>query len=91
MLAAPKGREFYFCDGKVASSVEELVWHIRDLSPEQYKAHVSQEKNDFYNWINDCINKDVAGQVKGFIAQRKMIEILTGHHWETDHKKKHNY
>ena len=89
MKTAPKGKEFVFSDGTVAKSVGKLVAKIKSLSPESFANHVNDAKNDFYSWINDCISKDVAKDIKGNKTQKEIIEKLTGHHWEHRHKKKH--
>ena len=89
MKTAPKGREFYFCDGTVAKSVGKLIAHIKKLSPEKFAHHVNEVNNDFYNWINECISKDIAKDILGNKTQKEIIEKLTGHHWEHRHKRKH--
>ncbi|MBN1503156.1 hypothetical protein JW930_06430 [Candidatus Woesearchaeota archaeon] len=91
MKAAPKGQEFVFSDGTVVPTIGRLVKHIKDISPEQYAAHVNEQKNDIYNWVYYCINKDLAEKIKGNIAQREMVEKLTGHHWHNKHKKRYKY
>lgn len=90
-MKAPKGNEFHFVDGKSASSVSDLVSHIKELSPEQFSAHLNEGKNDFYNWMKDCIDAEVAEDIHKAKSQREVIERLTGHHWHREHKKKHNY
>ena len=91
MKTAPAGQEFHFCDGVAAESVETLVEHIKVLSPEQFKNHVNKERNDFFNWINDCVDPAVAKEIKSLKSQRSVIEKLTGHAWQKEHKKKHKY
>ena len=91
MKTAPKGQEFYFSDGTVVNSIGNLVKHIKEISPEQYGNHVNDSKNDFYNWIHDCINPGVAATIQGNVPQREIIEKLTGHNWNSKHKKKYKY
>ena len=90
-MKAPKGSEFHFSDGKSASSVSDLVSHIKEISPEHFSMYLNESKNDFYNWLHDCVDKHVAEDVKNARSQREVIERLTGHHWHREHKKKHNY
>lgn len=90
-MKAPKGSEFHFSDGKSVASVSDLVSHIKEISPEQFSMYLNEGKNDFYNWLHDCVDKHVAEDVKTARSQREIIERLTGHHWHREHKKKHNY
>lgn len=42
---------FYVNDGKVLTSVEDLLGYASDMSDETFAYHVNKEKNDFYNWF----------------------------------------
>lgn len=90
-MKAPEGFEFHFSDGKYASSVFDLVSHVKEMSPEQFSMHLNDAKNDFYNWLNDCVDEHVAKDIKDARSQREIVEKLTGHHWQFEHKQKHNY
>lgn len=91
MKAAPKGQEFFFSDGTTVNTVGKLVKHIKGMAPEQYSCHVNDSKNDFYNWVYNCIDHKVAESIQGNVPQREIIEKLTGHNWHHKHKKKYNY
>jgi hypothetical protein len=86
-----KGQEFNFCNSASAKNVGELVNHIKELSPNEFSNHVNEGKNDFYNWMHDCVDADVAEEIKGVLTQRSMVEKLSGHHWHQHHKKKFGY
>ena len=91
MKSAPSGQEFVFCDGTTVENIGKLVEHIKKLSPEQFSQHLNAEKNDFYNWIRDCIDSEVAEDLRWVKTQRDMVEKLTGHHWLHEHRKIHKY
>jgi len=78
MKGAPSGQEFYFCDGVVVNTVAKLTKHIKELSPEGYSYHVNQDKNDFYNWVYNCISKKNGELIKGNISQKDLLEKLKG-------------
>ena len=46
---------FYVCDGTVLRSLEELESYLQNVSIEVYSYHVTQDRNDFHNWVNDVI------------------------------------
>ena len=52
----PDDKAFWFCDGTVAYSLEEITEAIDRISDDQFRYHVNDEKNDIANWINHVIN-----------------------------------
>lgn len=91
MKTAPEGQEFIFCNGYSASTVKELIGQIRELSPEEFARHVNGAKNDFYDWMKNCVNETVAEDIKPVLSQKEMVGTLTGHHWHFNHKNKFGY
>ena len=49
----PVEKYFYVSDGTVIKNLKELPDALRNMSPEAFNSHVNEEKNDFYNWVND--------------------------------------
>ena len=88
MSYAPMGQEFFFSNGSSAKDVSELVEEIKRLSPDEFSFHVNERKNDFFNWVYDLIDRDVALDIKHAMTQREFVEKLTGHHWHKEHKAK---
>ena len=77
MNTCQQGCEFYFLDGVVVNNVDDLTNHIKDLSQEQYMHHVNAERNDFYNWIKDCIDAKAAKKIEGNIEKDTLVKKLT--------------
>jgi len=75
-MRAPQGQEFFFCNGKVAATVEELKAEIPNLTKEEFGHHVNKEKNDFYNWIYNCIDQKIAVKVKNVKTQKTFVSKL---------------
>ena len=90
-MEAPEGNEFNFVNGTQARDVNSFLSQLKELSPEEFSAHFNESRNDFYNWMKDCVNGDIAEDIKAVKSQRELVEKLTGHHWQYEHKKKHNY
>jgi hypothetical protein len=91
MKNAPSGQEFFFHDGTKAKNIEEMLEHIKKMPPQGFAFHCDEHKNDFYNWIKNCIDPHIAEDIKTVKTQRQMVEKLTGHHWQDEHKKLHKY
>ena len=87
-MKAENGQEFYFSDGTVASTSSELLKKVMEMSKEEFKEYVNENKHDFHNWLNACVDKKAANAVKNSFDQKTIVEKLTGHHWEEEHKKK---
>ncbi|MFW6230568.1 MAG: hypothetical protein ACOC32_00935 [Nanoarchaeota archaeon] len=73
---ARTGEEFIFCNGHSAQSIPGLKKEIKKLTAEEFSFHVNNEKNDFYNWIKDCIKPDVAEQIRDLKDCEKILAAL---------------
>jgi len=51
----PAGQEFWCKDGRVMKNMEELDEALKEMSDDTFKYHANKEKNDFSNWVRDCI------------------------------------
>jgi hypothetical protein len=52
---APPDKVFYCNDGQKVKNLADLAKTLRRMSPETFKHHVTDHKNDFGNWIGDVI------------------------------------
>ena len=91
MKDAPSGQEFFFHDGSAAKNISEMLEQIKKMPPQEFSSHCNKEKNDFYEWVKSCIDPKIASTIKLVKNQRQMVEKLTGHHWQQEHKAMHNY
>lgn len=71
-----KGEEFIFCNGASASSLEECISQLANLSPQEFAFHVNESKNDFYNWIRDCLDPQFAKKLEKVLDKEKLISLL---------------
>lgn len=46
---------FYVNGGKVIKNLKEFAFMIEKLSEEEYRHHVTPQRNDFSSWIRDVI------------------------------------
>lgn len=71
-----EGEEFVFCNGKIAQNVAQCKKEIQNLSQDEFSFHVNDEKNDFYNWIKDCIDPKLAEDIKDIKDQTELVKLL---------------
>ena len=91
MKNALPGQEFFFRDGIAVKNIPEMLDHIKKIPPIDFAYHCNDHNNDFYNWVKFCIDPNVAEDIKSVKTQRQMVEKLTGHHWQLEHKQLHKY
>jgi len=51
----PENHRFYASTGEYFSNLEELQNGLKKLKKSDFCFHVNSEKNDFANWVYDCI------------------------------------
>ena len=59
-------------DGTRLNSLWDLAEHLKTISPESYKSHANDSKNDFASWLRDVHGNHV-------LADR-MISARSAHH-----------
>ena len=50
-------RQFVLCDGRKIRSGKELADILQLMNDDMFKYHVTDNKNDFSNWINDVFGE----------------------------------
>lgn len=68
---------FYLPNGKPVKSLRELVEEINIMSDEDFTSHVSDEKNDFSEWIEHVINdKALSDKIRPLRTKHDMLSVL---------------
>jgi hypothetical protein len=67
---------FVFCNGAIAKTVAQAKKEIKNLNPDQFSFHINDQKNDVYNWIHDCVDKELAEKIKDIKTQPELIAAL---------------
>lgn len=70
------GEAFYFHNGAKAETKGQLIAELKKLTPEEFSTYVNDQKNDVYNWLQDCLDSELAKKIKKVRDQKKMIELL---------------
>ena len=73
-------RCFWVHYGPIVSDLEELREALKtDITDEQFKHHVSKDKNDFATWIRDTLkDKSCSVALKRVRTKKGTIRALTG-------------
>jgi purine-binding chemotaxis protein CheW len=62
----PSNVHFQTHEGQPLKNVAELLGYVKELSEEQFKMFVNEEKNDFYQWIKYSVKDDeLAEKING--------------------------
>jgi hypothetical protein len=68
---------FYLESGKYVRNLHELLDALEFMEEDVFNHHVSNEKNDFYNWILDAIKDDIlAEKIKKETERARFLELI---------------
>ncbi len=71
---------FYLRNGKTLRSIDELSVELTHMDPDTYYHHVTAERNDFSNWINDVFHADeIAKEIRSIHDPFQTRAILERH------------
>jgi hypothetical protein len=77
---APDENCFVLCNGEKVKSVKELADALEVLSDDVFNHHVTFERNDFSNWVNDIFkDEDLAISLAG-VKDKKDTRIVMYKH-----------
>lgn len=63
---APETQYFLFCDGHPVKNVKELAEKLEHIQEEVFNHHVTENRNDFVNWIKDVFEEiELAEEIAG--------------------------
>ena len=63
---APETQYFLFCDGHPVKNVTELAEKLERIEDEVFNHHVTEDRNDFVNWIKDVFEEiELAEEIAG--------------------------
>lgn len=63
---APETQYFLFCDGQPVKNVTQLAEKLEHIQEEVFNHHVTENRNDFVNWIKDVFEEiELAEEIAG--------------------------
>jgi len=63
---APETQYFIFCDGHPIKNVTQLAEKLEQIEDHLFNYHVTEDKNDFVNWIKDIFEEvELAQEIAG--------------------------
>ena len=54
-------KNFWLCDGRALKSLKELAQALKAMDNKTWDYHVTSERNDFANWIEDVFGQKTLG------------------------------
>jgi hypothetical protein len=73
---AKPGEAFHFHNGMTAETKSQLLVQLKQMSEEEFSSYVNERKNDFYNWLKDCLDTELAIRIKDVTDKSRMIALL---------------
>ncbi|MDP6293557.1 MAG: hypothetical protein QF486_05220 [Candidatus Woesearchaeota archaeon] len=71
---------FVLKSGKPLRSVYELIDALETMHQDTYKHHVSEDNNDFANWVRDCFDEPgLASHMEKMRDQQETQKVLLKH------------
>lgn len=68
---------FYFSNGDSAGSLDELLGKLKVVDDEVFSHHVTEDKNDFANWIEFSVGQKALGKRVGKLKDRgEIIHVI---------------
>ncbi|MBI2564890.1 hypothetical protein HYV79_02770 [Candidatus Woesearchaeota archaeon] len=70
---APEGQELQLKDGRKIKNAQQLAETLETLSESAFHHHVSNEKNDFSDWINTVFQDNALAQQMREMRVKKLM------------------
>jgi hypothetical protein len=70
------GEEFRFEDGSVAETAAQLAKRLKRMTDQEFGRYVNEAKHDFYTWLRDCLDTDLAEKVKDLKSRDRILAAL---------------
>jgi len=71
---------FVLCNGQTIKDYKELAALLETVGDDIYYYHVTNERNDFANWINDVFEEqELAEKIRHSGSRHEMMAILYKH------------
>lgn len=77
LINAPETKQFLMCDGQKIKNLKELSLIMKNVNEEVFKHHVTNNKNDFANWIQHVLKeKELSSQLKKIKTKQKTQKLI---------------
>ncbi len=85
---APETQYFLFCDGHPVKNVTQLADKLEHIKDEVFNHHVTENRNDFVNWIKDVFREiELAEEISG-LKNKDHVRLAIYKHVVKKHKNK---
>src|SRR3989338_2634121 len=77
-IASPD-KYFYTTDKKTITNMVQMAEYLQDCDPKVFSSHVSAQKNDFADWIENVFDlKELALKLRGCSTAKESAQIIEG-------------
>lgn len=72
------GEAFRFENGEIAETKTQLIAALKKMPDSEFSRYVNENKNDFYTWLHDCLDGDLAECIRGIRDKGEIVRVLKG-------------
>ena len=69
-------KAFYLKSGKKVKNLKELLAEAKNISADEFNHHVTEERNDFSNWVKHVLEDKKLSQSIGKIRNKKEVCLI---------------
>ena len=70
-------KSFWINNGPIINNLKNLPRAVEEMSDDQFRHHVNNDKNDFSNWINDILGDSyLASELRKTRAKNLFVRTL---------------
>ena len=70
------GEGFVLRDGSVVETKVQLATALAKMPDDEFGSFCSATKNDFYVWLRDCLDAELAERIRGIGSRTELVEAL---------------
>ncbi|OGM25645.1 hypothetical protein A3D00_02765 [Candidatus Woesebacteria bacterium RIFCSPHIGHO2_02_FULL_38_9] len=79
-ITAPSDKVFWLRSGQSINDLGELSRVLKTISDEDFYYHVSKEKNDFANWIEEVLDDgELAEKMRRKWTKNQILYVIDNH------------
>ena len=73
---AKPGEGFVMHDGSVVETKAQLATALGKMSDDEFGSFCNPVKNDFYVWLRDCLDAELAERIRGIGSRAELVKAL---------------
>ena len=70
------GEGFVLRDGSIVETKAQLATALAKMPDDEFESFCNTSKNDFYVWLRDCLDAELAERVRGIGGRTELVKAL---------------